>query len=392
MSGLTRKGGMVLLAVILALSLFAAGAQANRALITETAAKTDPNPKKPIPPPEGEIEGACGVEFAEEKIYVSDYYHQAVERFKLPEAPPEFPYQFDQLISAGTAPEGPCQLALDSKGNLYANLWHQSVVRLLPSFQILDEANCTGVAVDDTGLVYVNERTRIAVYEPSGTFVEAVGAGGALEDAYGLAVFAGRVYVTDAATETVKVFDPSFDPVNPVDSISPPSGFNSLTDGEVTVDPTNGHILVLDNLQPGYEHPKGAIDEFAEDGAFLGSLSHTVIDASPSGLAVDPGTGRLYATSGDSEEANVFVFGPYTEGGPEAVMPPRSPESAPGGEAGAGVGETSAAAAQTRPSTQPFPDTERAPGAHRVTRRHRHIHRRVSRSAAVDPARTLGGR
>jgi DNA-binding beta-propeller fold protein YncE len=351
------------LALLVAL-LASAPAQAHRALITEKAVGASPDPKDPIPPPEGEIEGACGVALTPQGgIYVSDYYRHAVELYR----------PFFQLIPVGEPPEGPCQLALDSKGNLYANLWHQSVVRLVPSFQILHEANCTGVAVDDTGLVYVNERTRIAVYEPPATLVETIGAGGALEDAYGLAVFAGRVYVADAATETVKAFDPSLDPTNPIDSIAPPSGFNSLTDGEVTVDPTNGNILVLDNLQPGYEHPRGTIDEFDEDGAFLDPLSHTVIDASPSGLAVDPGTGRLYATSGDSEEANVFVFGPYTEGGVEGEGSATETSRLPAGEAMAAVGPAEPLAGPGGSASSAAVQRSSRTLAHRRAR----IHRRV---------------
>ena len=97
---------------------------------------------------------------------------------------------------------------------------------------------------------------------------------------------------------------------------TPQGGFNSLIDAAIAVDPGNGHLLVLDNLQPGFEHPEAAIEEFDASGNFLGQVSHTVIDGEPSGLAVSGAT--LYATSGNDEEANVFTFGPYEASGPVA--------------------------------------------------------------------------
>jgi hypothetical protein len=289
-----------------------APAQAYRNLITEELLET--SEEKHIPPVEGQIEGACGIAIAPNgTLYVSDYYHSVVDVFS---SSGGYISQF-----AVSPLDGVCQLAFDSAGTLYANEWHESVMRLKPSLQVFDEDSSTGVAVDGDGDVYVNDRTRVAVYAPSGAPVEEFG-GGSLEDAYGLAVSGGRVYVPDAATATVKVFEPS-KPVDLVGTIAPPGGFTSLVDASVAVDPTNDHVLVLDNLQPGFEHPKGAIDEFAADGTFLGQLSETVIDAGPSGVAVD-GTGKLLVTSGNSEKANVFAFGPYTAS-PTATAPPAEP-------------------------------------------------------------------
>jgi hypothetical protein len=369
----TRGTLCIVFALLLTLALAAAPAQANRALITEKAVDTEKLS-------EG-IEGACGVAVGGGKIYVSDHYHRAIEVFETASR------KFLSTISAAIAPEGPCELALDSSGALYANLYHERVVRLTPTFQIFDEDNSTGVAVDSSGRVYVNDRTYVAVYETSGAPVKdkegdplKVGLG-SLQDAYGLAVFAGRIYVPDSAEDRIEVYEPATDPLNPIATINgsatPQHGFVSLTDSDVTVDPTNGHLLVLDNLQPGYEHPKAAIDEFDSTGAFLGQLKQTVIDGEPSGLAVDPASGNLYATSGNSEEATVFAFGPYTEAGPEAVE--GSMEVSASGGMGLGpAGVDEAAVVVSGPAAR---SAARAKAQQRRARRrvrHRRAHHRTS--------------
>jgi DNA-binding beta-propeller fold protein YncE len=267
------------------------------------------------------LEDPCGLAVGPgEEIYVSDYYHHAVELFSGGSV---------SAIAAGTPPEGPCELALDSTGRLYANIWHEGVQRLRPSVQSFDSAESTGVAVDAADDVYVNDRTYVAVYQPSGEPVLREGAPlrigeGSLTDAYGLAVSEGKVYVPDAATQTVKVFKPTADPDHPAFAIdgagTPQHGFNSLTDAALTVDPTNGHLLVLDNLQPGYEHPEAAIDEFDANGAFLGQLAEKVIDGGPSGMVVKA-TGNLLVTSGNSEEGRVLTFGAYEAPSPGFAAP-----------------------------------------------------------------------
>jgi hypothetical protein len=253
---------------------------------------------------DGQIEGACGVAVLGSKIYVSDYYHHGVDIF---------PDGSERI--AGDSLDGPCGLAVSTSGALYANDWHRSVERLLPSPLKLDEAESTGVAVAlATGNVYVDDRTYVAVYEPAGgPPISRIGLG-SLGDGYGVAVSAsGRVYVPDSRASDIKVYEPSVDVSNPVEVIdgaaTPQGRFVSLVDAAVAVDPTNEHLVVLDDLQPGYEHPQAAIDEFAPDGAFLGQLTTRVIDGGPSGVAFN-GT-ELYVTTGNSEKANVVRFGPY---------------------------------------------------------------------------------
>jgi DNA-binding beta-propeller fold protein YncE len=233
------------------------------------------------------------------------------------------------------------------------------------------------VAVDAaSGDVYVNDRTYVAVY----TAPVAAGKGpeqkigeGALGDAYGLAVFGGKVYVPDAADDTVKVFEPAVSLEHPVGAIdgsaTPQGGFNSLVDAAVAVDPANGHLLVLDNLQPGFAHPQAAIDEFDASGTFLGQLSKKVIDGEPSGLAFSGGS--LYATSGNDEEAQVFLFGLYTASGLGSIAPLSAPPSP-------------AAVAATAGGLSALPlvtvKKRRSKGSRRRLRRHRSLHSPVGAS------------
>ncbi len=395
--------GCLLWVLLLALG-GAAPAQADRSLISETAVKTrfclrcppPPPDLEFLPPPEGQIEGACGVAVAGSDIYVSDYYHRDVHVF------PGGAY-LSTIKDVAPAPEGPCGLAAGPGDALYANIWHQRVVRLKPTFQTFDTGHSTGVAVDGAGNVYVNDRTYVAVYEPSGAPVldggEPLKIGlGSLGDGFGVAVDSGRVYVPDAADGTVKVYEPATDPLVPADVIDgaavPGGGFVSLVDASVAVDPTNGHLLVVDNLKPGYEHPQAAVYEFDSTGAFLGQLPEAAaepeipagpIHGEPSGIAVDPTNGVLYVTDGNSEGSNVFAYGPYTPGdGLEAGAPP------PGGEDSLGSAAAGqAAGAMDASATVLAPSSSRLS---RPARRSRKKARRGRGGVAVWGAVALHGR
>jgi hypothetical protein len=306
----------------------------------------NPNPHGPTPPPDGQIEGACGIALASGNFYVSEYYRNRVDLFN---AGGEFQSQF----AAPNPLDGVCGLALGA-GRLYANEWHEGVVRLLPSVQVIDSGHeSTGVAVDAAGNVYALDRTYVAVYQPSGAPVLREGQPlkigvGSLGDAYGVAVFEGRVYVADAASNSVEVFEPALDPANPAMTINHP--FSSLVDSALAVDPTNGHLLVLDNLQPGFEHPEAALEEFSVTGTFLGQLTtpEGIVHGGPSGLTVDEG-GSVYVTTGNGEGSNVVRFGPYVAD-PFSTASPSDPASTTTalGDGGSGGGVAGAA---TQPAT-----------------------------------------
>src|SRR4029077_13980104 len=130
---------------------------------------------------------------------------------------------------------------------------------------VVDSGHPTGVAVDpSTNYTYVDDGTYIAAYDSAGSPVLeglnplTIGTG-TLGEGYGLAISQfpatqGRLYVPDAATNTVKVYDPIVGKVTPVAEIKAPFNkpFSSLRDSAVAVDRVTGDVYVADNTQPKY--------------------------------------------------------------------------------------------------------------------------------------------
>jgi hypothetical protein len=373
------------------LAAWVAPAMAYRPLLSEAYLQTGPS----VPPPEGQLEDPCGLAIAPSgAIYVADYYHRAVDVFS----------GSGEYGSQIALPGGPfsglgrneldsvCGLAVDSSGDLWANEWHEGVVRLGPGEFRLDTGESTGVAVDAAGDVFVDDRTYVAEYAApveAGDAPVAKFGEGAPMDGYGIAVSPSgeRVYVADAGSGSVEVFEPGGDPAVPAATIAPPSGFTSLADSALAIDPTDGHLLVLDDLRPGFEHPEAAVDEFGPDGTFLGQIKGPagapIVDGEPSGLAVDS-AGDLFVTDGDGELANAFEFGPDPPG-----EPPAGPFT--GAEPGQGPGAASGTAAAAIPPAS----AALAPRPPRRTRRRvatasevvQHGGIRVSLAAAIAPRR-----
>jgi hypothetical protein len=315
-------------------------------------------PKSPfeptVPLPAGDFAGPCGMTVdTAGNFYIADYYHHTVDVYNghakysygERETPPTGSTGYITQLSGEDPEDGPCGLALDGSGNLFVNNYHRNVVKFGPWYSFgggtliaghgVDSTYSTGVDVDPANeVVYVDSRTYVAAFHDDGTPVLEGGNPlrigiGSLVDGYGIAYSRypgtlGRLYVPDAATNTVKVYDPATDTEDPVAEIdgseTPRGAFVSLRDATVAVDRVSGEVYVVDNLQPRYtEKPNAAVYVFDAAGSYEGHLKYTVGDALPVGLAVDNsgeerdplGTqGRVYVTSGNTEPAAIYGYHP----------------------------------------------------------------------------------
>src|SRR5436305_3112659 len=356
-----------LVAVPAAGSLFAAAPGAQ-------AAGSDPLfvfvPKPPpfppaLPPPLGVLEGPCGMGVDPlGHFYVSDYYHDVIDIYDQ-----NANYNTKSVNGAtgylvqltGIDPlDGPCGLAFDASG-LYVNDYHRAVIHYsnifaapttLTGATTPEATHPTGVDVDPTSAnVYVDQRDHVSVFDESGAPLEEIGAA-SLKDGYGVAysqypATAGYLYVPDAATNTIKVYDPATDkddPIAEIDGSQTPEGeFVSLRDASVAVDRVTGEVYVIDDLQPEHtEFPQAIVDVFHPDGTYEGHLKSLVTWGMPSGLAVDNSEtstqGRVYVTSGNSIFGAIYAYGPEAAT-TEAIKLPAALSPPPPGESGALSGE-----------------------------------------------------
>src|SRR5215203_3117498 len=332
--------GIVALAALCASAGSALGAASDPLFIFRPMPSKDPKIPQ-VPPPHANLNGPCGLGVdSAGRFHVSDYYRHAVSAFGPSlETYSGYPTYAGQLIGVDPL-SGPCGLAFDAADNLYVNSYHRSVIKYGPSPGFgtgtviagagVDDTDPTGVAVDPaSGNVYVDARTYVAVYDSTGAPVlngaEPLQIGlGDLQDGYGLAVSQhpatlGWLYVPDAASGTVKVYDPTVDtdvPVAEIDGSATPEGrFVSLRDAAVAVDRVSGDVYVVDNLQPFYvEQPTAIVYVFGADGTYKGHLKYMIRDALPAGLAVDNSAtatqGRVYVTSGNTEGAGIYGYPP----------------------------------------------------------------------------------
>jgi DNA-binding beta-propeller fold protein YncE len=358
-----RGGALSALACLLLATAIAAPAHAERALLSEAALETTSCARcthavlPGRPGSEGEIEGPCGLAVSPSgNVYLAEYYHRAIDAFAAPSASSPGQY-LSQTILPGANPrfgvntlDAVCGLALDAAGNLYGNEWHEGALRLTGGEAAIDGGESTGVAIDpSSNRLYVDDRTYVAEYalphSPGAKPLAKIGLG-AIGDGYGLAAAGGHVYVADAADESVDVFDAATPASGPVATIG--GHFHSLVDAALAVDPSNGHLLVVDDLQPGFEHPKSALLEFdspAGSYAFLGKLPGAPVDGGPSGIAVEP-SGQLIVTDGNGELSNAFLYGAY-EG---VASPAAEPAIAGPGTFGAAAASAQAGEGPGRPA------------------------------------------
>ena len=95
-------------------------------------------PPPPLPPPAGYLFGPCGLGVdSSSRLYVSDYYHDAVDVYKTTEVNVKTPWtSYETQIEEVDTADGPCGLALNSSNQLYVNDFHRQVIKhdAAPSF------------------------------------------------------------------------------------------------------------------------------------------------------------------------------------------------------------------------------------------------------------------
>lgn len=299
---------------------------------------------RPYPFGPGALKDACGVAVSPGgTIFLSNHYDRKIfvysnERAFLGQLPVPTPEASPEVKEFG-----PCDLAVDSTGSLYVNNWHSNVLRY-PSLglgfgapEVIDDGEATGIAIDPaTDNLLVNRRTEVLEYAAPVSSASAPArtiGGGTIENGYGVAVSAfpgdadfastaGRVYVADAADGAIEVFDPLGNPVQVIDGEgTPQAGFNHLADTDLAVDPADGHLYVVDNLEPGFEQPEAVVDEFSPAGRYRGPIppevasgqKSRIVDAVPTSLAIHEGD--FYVTSGNYFNDETLVNGnPHLNG------------------------------------------------------------------------------
>jgi hypothetical protein len=353
------------------------------------------------PPPAGELEGPCGIAVdSSGRVYVSDYYHDAIDLFGA-DIGPDRPYGYLSQIANVDPIDGPCALALDASGNLYANDFHRSVIGFNPPAVFAgapkdEDVNPTGLAVDPASeRLYVNERDHVSVFDLAGTEVGQLGVD-SLGDGYGLAVSrfattAGDIYVPDASDNTLKAYAPppalpGAPPVMTIDGSGTPLGhFTSLRDSAVAVDNATGEVYVTDNLQPkDTERPEAVVYVFSASGTYEGRLKYSVVFGLPLGLAVDNSAtssqGRVYLSTSNTSPGGVYAYPPHAASSAAVPLPEPFELGGSSGSSSGDVTESSSAGASPMPLAAPAP-LESAPAMAASPRAHkrRHIHRQKHR-------------
>lgn len=297
--------------------------------------------------PQNPFEDACGVaKDSNGYLYVSDYYHDAIDIFAT-----AFGKEFVAEIKEVDPGNGPCALTVDGAGDIYVNNWREDVVKWTPASYppnqstsyspttIDNSGTAAGLALDAaTGHLFVDDGTYISEYDSAGSLIRKIGEDKAAEY-FGLAVKEsnGRLYVAEAKSATVEIFDPATSTATPIEAIggagTARGGFAYLGDASLAIDntptsPSFGHLFVVDDIQHGKsESPEAVVDEFNGQGDFRSQIARWIVkegepkvpveywltDAEPSGLAISA-KGEVLITNGNSEGSVLDVFGPTAPG------------------------------------------------------------------------------
>jgi hypothetical protein len=152
----------------------------------------------------------CGVAVGPSgSVYVGDYGGNAVEKY----VPSANPVKNSDFVSQISGVPSPCQVAVDSAGNVYA-LSYFGVVRKYnsrgESLGIVDHNTTFSIAVDPaTQDVYADEGARVAQYDSSGALLDTFPTLATGGNSYGVAEdgASGYVYVSDEENHLVDIYE-----------------------------------------------------------------------------------------------------------------------------------------------------------------------------------------
>ena len=216
----------------------------------------------------------------------------------------------------------PNGIAVDDSGNVYVADRDNHRVQVFNSS--LDHASTVGffgsgdgqfdrpegVAVDGSGNVYVADtgNDRVQVFDFSLDHAATVGSsgsgGGQFSSPSGIAVDgSGRLYVADTGNHRVQVFDSSLEHVATVGSRGPGDGQFNRPSG-VAVD-GSGNVYVADRNNHRVQVFDSSLDHMATVGSYAGRGQGDGQFSRPSGVAVDV-AGNVYVADASNRRVQVF--------------------------------------------------------------------------------------
>jgi hypothetical protein len=238
-------------------------------------------------------------------VYVSDVAHNVVDRFSALGN-----YLPPSVIEAPASPFVYAPgVAVDASGNLFVGDFSRGVVdefdpkgNWLSEISVLNGGTPYSVAINASGEVFVATFTAVLKYDPLTSAWSPLGGG--FSAATGVAVdndpsspAFGDVYVVEAASSAVEVFDPSGKLLSELTGT--PSGRFPFALRDA-VDPTTGDLYVTSENE---------VDEFSPTGAYMAKVDVPSVPE-VSSVDVDGASGNVYVTDNSNPSGGIDVFGP----------------------------------------------------------------------------------